>query len=583
MTAVLRPRMRTILSLSLFCYSLFVISAVGEAASLSGRVTDPDGRAVANAEVIVTGAAAAPLRARSDSDGKFVFAELDAGPLSRHRQRAGPRQRRDADRRRRLAGDARHHAAHQRDRGNAGRLGGADRSAAVAHARQRHRDSRRRDRRQAAVHARLGAAIGARPDAAAERRPRHGDVALHPRRRIGLHAGAGRRHSRQRLRRRPRPVAGAAAGCRAHRGGPRTAERALRIGRHRRRDQRHHAHRRHRRRPRRRSKPAAATCCAHRARPPARSTACAGSSAPTTSRTPASPAPPRTARPCRTTMRRRRRRRHRSAGGTPTAAPICRARCSTSTPSADRPGRTDPIPPTATPASTPSRAARPSASAAASRWMQPWFGASSRVRQRIEFDVADYDLSFKSQFGVSDGNTHRSHARVQTDVSANAEFGFSGGFEWLGERGGSTFITSGPTSAPTPVERGVLGIFGEGRWNAGDRATITAGIRGERITRDALPGDPLAFQPRPDFPEETINSVNPKIAASFRRRATGTRLRGIVRHRHPPARCVRDRLHRQFGTEAGAQQERRIRRDADVRRRRRATRRAPRSSIPTPT
>jgi outer membrane receptor protein involved in Fe transport len=157
--------------------------------------------------------------------------------------------------------------------------------------------------------------------------------------------------------------------------------------------------------------------------------------------------------------------------------------------------------------------------------MQPWFGASSRVRQRVDFDVADYDLSFKSQFGVSDGNTHRSHARVQTDVSANAALGFSGGFEWLGERGGSTFITSGPDAAPTPIERGVLGIFGEGRWNAGDRATITAGVRGERITRDALPGDPLAFQPRPAFPEETINSVNPKIAASFRV-ADGTRLRG---------------------------------------------------------
>ena len=159
------------------------------------------------------------------------------------------------------------------------------------------------------------------------------------------------------------------------------------------------------------------------------------------------------------------------------------------------------------------------------RIMQPWFGASSRVRQRVEFDTADYDLTFKSQFGVSDGNTHRAHARVQTDVSANAAFGFSGGLEWLGERGGSTFITAGPQSAPTPVERGVLGVFGEGRWNTGDRATVTAGIRAERITRDALPGDPLAFQPRPDFPEETINSVNPKIAASIRA-SDRTRLRG---------------------------------------------------------
>ena len=102
--------------------------------------------------------------------------------------------------------------------------------------------------------------------------------------------------------------------------------------------------------------------------------------------------------------------------------------------------------------------------------MQPWFGAASRVRQRVEFDVADYDLTFKSQFGTSDGNTHRAHARVQTDVAANAAFGFSGGLEWLGERGGSTFITAGAAGA-VPVERGVLGLFGEGRWHAGDRAT----------------------------------------------------------------------------------------------------------------
>ena len=148
------------------------------------------------------------------------------------------------------------------------------------------------------------------------------------------------------------------------------------------------------------------------------------------------------------------------------------------------------------------------------RWVQPWVGAGSRVRQRVEFDAADYDLTFRSRFGTSEGNTHRVHARVQTDIAANAAFGFSGGLEWLGERGGSTFITAG-TSGEVPVERGVLGLFGEGRWNAGDRATITAGIRGERITRDALPGDPNEFSPRPDFPDETITSVNPKIAAAF--------------------------------------------------------------------
>ena len=164
------------------------------------------------------------------------------------------------------------------------------------------------------------------------------------------------------------------------------------------------------------------------------------------------------------------------------------------------------------------------------RWMQPWFGAASRVRQRVDVDAADYDLTFVSRFGTSEGNTHRTHARVQTDVSANAAFGFSGGLEWLGESGGSTFITAG-TAGEIPVERGVLGLFGEGRWNATERATITAGVRGERITRDALPGDPLAFTPRPAFPEETVTSVNPKIAGSFlvsgnSGRTQSTRVRG---------------------------------------------------------
>ena len=159
------------------------------------------------------------------------------------------------------------------------------------------------------------------------------------------------------------------------------------------------------------------------------------------------------------------------------------------------------------------------------RWAQPWFGASSRVRQRVEFDAADYDLHFTSQFGASDSNSNRRHARVQTDVAASGSLGVTGGFEWLGESGASTFITSGAAAVQTPVERSVLGVFGEGRWNATSRATITAGIRGERITRGALPGDPLAFQPRPDFPEATVTSVNPKLAASFAV-IEGTRVRG---------------------------------------------------------
>lgn len=154
------------------------------------------------------------------------------------------------------------------------------------------------------------------------------------------------------------------------------------------------------------------------------------------------------------------------------------------------------------------------------RWIQPWFGPASRVRQRVEFDVADYDLTYLTPaspppFDRSEGETGRQHLRAQTDVAASAAVGLTAGLEWLGEQGGSTYIVSGDPSQPLDVDRSVLGVFGEARWSPVARFSVSAGVRGERIHRGALPGDPLAFTPRPDFPAETITSVNPKIAANW--------------------------------------------------------------------
>ena len=134
------------------------------------------------------------------------------------------------------------------------------------------------------------------------------------------------------------------------------------------------------------------------------------------------------------------------------------------------------------------------------------------MRQRTELDYADYDLTNQSSF-PSEGESQRTHVRTQTDIAASASLGFTGGLEWLGEQGSSTYITAG--TGEVPVERAVLGVFGEARWNAASRLSLTAGLRGERIHRDAFPGDPFAFTPRPDFPEETVNSVNPKIAVNW--------------------------------------------------------------------
>jgi outer membrane receptor protein involved in Fe transport len=145
--------------------------------------------------------------------------------------------------------------------------------------------------------------------------------------------------------------------------------------------------------------------------------------------------------------------------------------------------------------------------------LHPWTGPSSRIRQRVEFDVADYDLRFVNEFGPSESDTRRVHTRVQTDGVVNAALGLSGGIEWVSERGRSTFITSDGNEVP--IDRRVFGTFGEARWAVHDRVSIQAGLRAEYITRKALGSEPSGFPPRPTFEDDTVVSVNPKVSVSW--------------------------------------------------------------------
>ena len=84
-----------------------------------------------------------------------------------------------------------------------------------------------RDRRAPVVVCRRGAHVGPRVCGGAKWRARHAHLGLSARRRVGLHAGAGRRDSGQRVWRRHRPFTGAARRRRADRGGARSAERVV--------------------------------------------------------------------------------------------------------------------------------------------------------------------------------------------------------------------------------------------------------------------------------------------------------------------------------------------------------------------
>jgi outer membrane cobalamin receptor len=139
------------------------------------------------------------------------------------------------------------------------------------------------------------------------------------------------------------------------------------------------------------------------------------------------------------------------------------------------------------------------------RLVHPWTGPASRVRQRVELDIADYDLGFLSRFGPSSSETLRTHARVQTDAALDRGLGFSAGVEWLDESARSSFIEQG--GAEVPVERRVLGTFAEGRWNGHERVSVQAGVRVEHISRAAFAVN--------GFADDAVTSVNPKVSVSW--------------------------------------------------------------------
>jgi len=138
---------------------------------------------------------------------------------------------------------------------------------------------------------------------------------------------------------------------------------------------------------------------------------------------------------------------------------------------------------------------------------------SAAVRQRIDVNYTDIATDYTSPFGPSTTGTHRFEGRVQEDMAFAPALGASAGVEFQREQGSSTYVV-GTAGTPIPIDRGMVGTFGELRY-AADRWYVAGGVRVEHITRDALDANPSGFPPRPAFPAQTVDSVNPKIAFSY--------------------------------------------------------------------
>ena len=145
----------------------------------------------------------------------------------------------------------------------------------------------------------------------------------------------------------------------------------------------------------------------------------------------------------------------------------------------------------------------------------PWGSVlAGRIQQRWQVTVADLDNQYHSSFGDSFFETRRVTARTQTDVVLTSTTGLTAGVEGFGERARSTYIT-GEQFQEVPIERRTFGGFAEVRQDLGARASVSAGLRADAIRRNALEGDPNPFGPRPAFADESVTSVNPRLAGRF--------------------------------------------------------------------
>ena len=144
--------------------------------------------------------------------------------------------------------------------------------------------------------------------------------------------------------------------------------------------------------------------------------------------------------------------------------------------------------------------------------------AGQRVRTHGQVTWNSIDSEFVSGFGTSRSGSRRFSARGQADMAAAAGLDFSAGAEFQRERGTSTYITD--DRGEIPVERYVVGVFGEGRFSGADRFFATAGVRVENIHRDRIGALNDPFSPRPAMDADSVVSVNPKFAAAFHPRTT---------------------------------------------------------------
>src|SRR6185312_15516010 len=136
---------------------------------------------------------------------------------------------------------------------------------------------------------------------------------------------------------------------------------------------------------------------------------------------------------------------------------------------------------------------------------------SSRVREEVTGSYFQNISGFTSLFGFSYEKDTRSQGEARTIVSVVKNYTMAIGVSGARESFRDTYVTNSAFEI-TPVRRNDLGFYWENRIVLGGRLYLNAGVRGDVFQTLAIPSDGFTH---PDFPENTISKVNPKLAVAY--------------------------------------------------------------------
>jgi len=158
---------------------------------------------------------------------------------------------------------------------------------------------------------------------------------------------------------------------------------------------------------------------------------------------------------------------------------------------------------------------------------------TSNFQQVTSFNLSTNDNYYRSPYGDSYSNNLRGVIDTRSEIAVSSKDFFVAGFEYNREQVKNTYIADS-NNVPFVLPRTSLAFFAENRWNPTRRFYLTAGFRVDDLMTQSLPTD--AYGERPLLPASTVVKVNPRVAGAY-----------MLRESHTGA-FDGTRLHASFGT-----------------------------------